>query len=70
MLGESPARASLRHLELRQNGLGDRGLQNLLKIEWPELVLLGVGLNSISIPVPEINQKLTPWLAGVELERP
>jgi len=70
VLGESPARTSLRYLELRQNNLGDRGLLDLLGIEWPELVLLGIGLNSISIPVPDLNRRLTPWLTGVELERP
>lgn len=70
VLGESPARSSLRHLDLRQNNLGDKGLLELLKMEWPELVLLGIGLNSISIPEPELDRRLTPWLTGVELERP
>jgi len=31
---------------------------------------LGIGLNSISIPEPELDRRLTPWLTGVELERP
>lgn len=70
VLADSPARASLRHLELRQNNLGDQGFQDLLKIHWPELVLLEVGLNSISAPIPKLDRRLTPWLAGVELERP
>lgn len=70
VIADSPARISLRHLDVRQNALGNEGFFQLLGHAWPSMVLLSLGLNSISAPIPGLDRRLMPHLAGLELERP
>ena len=69
-LAQSAARSTLRTLDLGRNSLGDPGFQVLIQHTWPSLIRLGLGLNSISSVVPEIDRKQLPWLHDLELARP
>jgi uncharacterized protein (TIGR02996 family) len=70
VLAGSPARESLKQLELRQNNLGNEGFLEILTTAWPQMVIMGLGLNSVSAAIPQLDCRLTPWLTAVELERP